>query len=40
MTRMEEYQTTILTIYVSGKNFIEMSKTYGLGKEYLEVLYH
>lgn len=38
MTRKEEYQCTILTIYVSGKNFIEMSKKYGLGKEQLDLL--
>ena len=38
MTRKEEYQCTILTIYVSGKNFIEMSKKYGLGKEQLNLL--
>ena len=38
MTRKEEYQCTILTIYVSGKNFIEMSKKYGLGKEHLDLL--
>lgn len=38
MTRREEYQTTILTIYESCKNFIKMSKRYGLRKEYLEVL--
>lgn len=38
MTRVEEYRSTILIIYESGKNFIKMSKRYGLGKEYLEVL--
>ena len=38
MTRKEEYHCTILTIYVSGKNFIEMSKKYGLGKEQLDLL--
>lgn len=38
MTRKEEYQCTILTIYVSGKIFIEMSKKYGLGKEQLDLL--
>lgn len=36
MTRREEYQSTILTIYESGKNFIKMSKKYGLGKEQLD----
>lgn len=38
MTRKEEYHCTILTIYVSCKNFIEMSKNYGLGKEQLYLL--
>jgi hypothetical protein len=38
MTRKEEYHCTILTIYASGKNFIEMSKKYGLGKEQLDLL--
>jgi len=37
MTRREEYQTTILIIYESGKNFIKMSKKYGLGKEQLDL---
>ena len=38
MTRKEEYHCTILTIYVSGKNFIAMSKNHGLGKEQLDLL--
>lgn len=38
MTRKDEYRSTILIIYESCKNFTKMSKRYGLGKEYLEVL--
>lgn len=38
MTREEEYRSTILIIYESGKNFIKMSKRYGLGKQYLELI--
>ena len=38
MTRKEEYHCTILTNYVGGKNFIQMSKRYGLGKEQLNLL--
>ena len=38
MTREEEYKCTILIIYESGKNFINMSKRRGLGKEQLGLL--
>ena len=38
MTRKEEYHCTILTNYAGGKNFIQMSKRYGLGKEQLNLL--
>lgn len=38
MNRKEEYRSTILIIYESGKIFIKMSKRYGLGKQYLELI--
>lgn len=38
MTRKEEYCCAILINYVSGKNFIKTSKSYGLGKEKLDLL--
>lgn len=34
----EEYCSTILIIYESGKHFIKMSKRHGLGKQYLELI--
>lgn len=38
MTREEEYRSTILIIYESSRNFIKMSKRYGIGKQYLELI--
>lgn len=38
MTRQEEYYTTILSFYTSGRDFIKWSKLYGLRKKELQIL--
>lgn len=38
MTREEEYKNTILGIYICVKNFIRLSKLYGLRKNELELI--
>ncbi len=38
MTRQEEYYTTILSFYTSGRDFIKWSKLYGLRKKELELI--
>ena len=38
MTRQEEYYTTILSFYTSGRDFIKWSELYGLRKKELQIL--